>query len=160
METAQNSEVLWESALHASEADLLTASLPEAVALGTVYRDDVRTWQRVEIISGRAGARWAYWAPWTNYEVRQPGVGPHPEFHVVLDTIFNASAPHFVGMLAVPYAGKLPGQPHTHTWVIIDPIAPPPPPVYVREEKQAVRYERSDEVYDVETKQLTQVTRT
>lgn len=154
-------EFVWESTLHESESQLLTNDLPIAAPLGTCVVDNGRTWQRVEIISGRAGARWAYWAPWRNEAVHQPGVGPHPQFKVVLDSIFNSSATHFVGMLAVPYAGHAPGQSAMSTgtlvWVITHPIAPPPPPVYVREEKQTVRYERSDEVYDVETKQLTQV---
>ena|SRR5437667_3638713 len=110
---------------------------------------DVQTWQRIEIVSGNTGGRWAYWAAWKAKDGR-PGIGPHPELKAIADKIFNGDAAHFIGMLDIPYV-RLPGQ-IALSWVCLSPTRSyPPPPQIEFEPKPSIRYEKSKEVFDVDT---------
>jgi hypothetical protein len=106
--------------------------------LGTPYpttdpAGSSQTWSRVFIRSGAIGGRWAYWFN-------------RADHIAIADRIWNAGAPHFIGMLAVPYTGTV-----GPAWVLIDPAASPPTGAIELEpeRRQGTRYERSKEVFDV-----------
>ena len=143
----------WELALDTAEQSPF-GDLPASPSSGQAYSgvgtDGMqRRWVAVQILSGNAGARWAYWAPWFDPGGRA-GQGPNPAFFAIADKIFNGDAPHFIGMLAEPYVrGKDP-----MAWVLTDPKPVGPRIVYEVELPKPARherYERSREVYDVET---------
>lgn len=145
----------WENAVDKSEETLLTANLPkpEDFPAGFTAPDQGsdgvhRKWLRVDIVAGSAGARWAYWQYWNDPKTKQRGIGPHPEHQAIADSLFNGDAPHFIGMLGVPYVGKYGPK---AAWVLIEPHVTPAPTARIFEEKQAERYEKSREIYDVET---------
>src|SRR5262245_6161080 len=127
----------WEATVDADDANPLASSLPNPSTLGTVYydTDHNRSWTRVLITGGKVGGRWAYW------QDRNTST-------VIADSIFNSGAHHFAGMLANPYTRN---QSNTLVWVLTHPIVSPPPRPLTLEDKPKVRYEKSREVYDVET---------
>lgn len=144
----------WEKSVESAEINPLTANLPITAAPGQVFREESsdgiwREWLRVEVVAGNAGARWAYWSAWKEKTDRL-GIGPNPESKVIADAIFNGDASHFCGMLATPFPGKIAGGPNL-AWVMTSPRITPPRPglVYLEETKE--RYEKSREVYDVQT---------
>jgi len=152
----------WELAVDTAEQSPISAALPDNVPVGEFYTAQgsdgiVRKWQRVTILSGNVGARWAYWVPWKmrdpDHGRERPGIGPHPAYHVVVDRIFNGDAAHFVGMLAIPYVGKIPGSVDSTAWVLVEPRAHADqnPVRYSEPDPVKERYEKSKEVYDVET---------
>jgi hypothetical protein len=151
----------WESVVDAADAvdSLMTTNLPAVAKPGDTYTGagveggGLRTWQRVVVIAGSVGGRWAYWAPWSTPDKRA-GQGVNPAFHVIADKIFNSDAHHFVGMLAVPYVNKALAA--GGTWVLTSPIAEPPRTIYAYEHEGEsasgrLRYEKSNEIYDVDT---------
>lgn len=148
----------WEHAVDIADQSPITSGLPEAVPVGTFYThtgvDGVeRKWLRVLIISGNVGGRWAYWAHWKNPETNRDGIGPHPKHCVIADKIFNGDVAHFVGMLGIPYVGKVPNV-DSSAWVLVEPKVQGPTTVHVQDHGLRIgeqRYERSKEVYDVET---------
>jgi hypothetical protein len=145
----------WTQALDTAELSPITANLPKEFKAGDVHHelaeDNIhRKWLAVEIISGNSGSRWAYWAPWLNENGRY-GSGPHPQFKAIADGIFNGDAAHFIGMLGVPYA-RIPLTPSV-AWVLVSPRAIPPPVTRIVEEQTAPRYEKSREVFDVDSQQ-------
>lgn len=152
----------WESAVDSAELSPITANLPADTQAGEMFEEDGadgvrRVWRRVVIVGGNVGSRWAYWAPWQQEDEAtkrmRAGSGPHPEYKVVADKIFNGDAAHFAGMLGVPYQGKIPGV-DSLAWVLVTPRAEGPRVVHVQErdgERGRERYERSKEVHDVET---------
>lgn len=147
----------WENSIDAADSSPITANLPPDAETGSVFTDAhcsdgvERTWVRVRIITGSVGARWAYWLNWTNPLTGQPGIGPHAEHKVVADRIFNGDANHFVGMLGVPFAGKMSGV-ESRAWVLVHPKPEGPRVVHVQEDRLGKeRYEKSKEVHDVET---------
>lgn len=150
----------WEQSIDVADSSPITANLPENTRIGEEFVDDkasdgvVRRWLRVEVVAGNAGARWAYWLGWIDEKTRQAGIGPHPEWKVVADKIFNGDATHFLGMLGVPYPGKVAGVEST-AWVLVSPKQQGPVTVHVREDKPKERYEKSKEVHDVETGKTT-----
>jgi hypothetical protein len=141
----------WELASDAAERNPL-ADLPENPTPGTrwdgVGTDGVnRKWIAVRVVAGNHGGRWAYWRPWIT-DKGQNGVGEHPNFIAIADRIFNGDGSNFVGMFGVAYTG-----PNTY-WILVDPkpeaprvqwMVEPAPPA------KSERYERSKEIYDVET---------
>ena len=135
----------WEQAVDQSEQQFMTSRLPANAQLGTAIQDEMLVWQRVRIISGSVGARWLYWA--------KPGVKDN--YDVIADKIFNGDVNHFVGMLATPYAPQ-PGV-HPEAWALISPRYKPPAPTYVREVKPKIRYERSDEIMNLDTGEIEHV---
>ena len=146
----------WELAVDEAERNPLTANLPKEFAAGDRFEETgadgvQRRWLAVTVVSGNVAGRWAYWAPWTvdaSYPSRA-GQGPHPSHFAVADRIFNGDVNHFIGMLANPWV-KMPGvQPPS--WVLVDPKMSAPPLTYHRAEPVKERYERSKEVFDVET---------
>jgi len=151
----------WEQSLDAADSSPITANLPDADNShdGDVYVDDkctdgiIRTWLRVRIVSGNAGARWVYWLNWTDQATRQPGIGPHPDYKAVADKLFNGDANHFVGMLGVPYAGRAGGVVESSAWVLVSPKQQGEAVAYGRDQvrRGETRYEKSKEVHDVET---------
>jgi hypothetical protein len=153
----------WEAVVDTVDSpdSIMTTNLPTDAPVGATYTDasaggvggGLRTWQRVVVIAGSVGGRWAYWAPWSTPDKRA-GQGINPEFKVIADKIFNSDAHHFVGMLAVPYVSKALAV--DGTWVLTSPIAEPPRTIYAHERDgdgsaTRTRYEKSNEVYDVET---------
>jgi hypothetical protein len=151
----------WESVVDAADAvdSLMTTNLPTDAKPGDTYTGagveggGLRTWRRVIVVAGNVGGRWAYWAPWATADKRA-GQGVNPAFHVIADKIFNSDAHHFVGMLAVPYVNKALAA--AGTWVLTSPVAEPPRTIYAYEREGEstsgrLRYEKSNEVYDVET---------
>jgi hypothetical protein len=154
----------WEAVVDAADAvdSLMTTDLPTNAQPGDTYTGaaaeggvggGIRSWRRVIVIAGSVGGRWAYWAPWATID-KCAGQGVNPEFKVIADKIFNSDAHHFVGMLAVPYVNKALAV--GGTWVLTSPIAEPPRTIYVHERDgdgsaTRTRYEKSNEVYDVET---------
>lgn len=145
----------WETSLDAAEQHPLTEHLPVDAPAGTLFQelgpDDVlRRWQRVTIVAGNSGSRWAYWAAWIDKSTGRYGVGPHPEFQAIADGIFNGDAGHFIGMLGVPFT-RLPSR--SLAWVLVSPRLTPPPLVKIPETPPAVRYEKSKETFDVETQE-------
>ena len=145
----------WTQALDSAELAPLTANLPKEFSAGDRFHeladgDQHREWLAVEIVSGNSGSRWAYWAPWLNPEGRY-GTGPNPQFKAIADGIFNGDAAHFIGMLGVPYT-KIPLT-SSVVWVLVSPRLVAPPTVRVVEEKPDVRYEKSKEVFDVESQE-------
>lgn len=157
----------WQTNLDASEITLLTANLPTMPTPGDVCTDVdstgvVRTWRAVKIVAGSTGARWAYWHAWKDHSTGANGIGAHPQHHVIADKIFNGDAAHFVGMLGVPYV-QMPGVYNSGgaggvvAWVLISPKATAPVQEYAQREPVRERYERSKEVYDVETKETKQI---
>ena len=154
----------WELAVDAAEQTPLTADLPEDATPGDIYKVTaadgvVRTWRRVIVISGNVGGRWAYWASWMREDEATrrnvPGQGLHPSGSVVADKIFNGDAAHFVGMLATPYVA-VPGV-KPHAWVLIDPRAEGPRTTWAEAKETRERYEKSKEIYDVETGRSTRL---
>lgn len=151
----------WESALDVAELSPITTNLPSDASVGAIFEetgsDGVRRlWRRVLIVAGNVGGRWAYWQSWEDKDSAtgrtRAGIGPHPSHHVIADKIFNGDASHFVGMLGVPYAGRLGvGNVDSTAWVLVEPKMQGPRVVHVREEKPKERYEKSKEVYDLET---------
>lgn len=142
----------WETAVDVAENNHLTAQLPADAPAGTAYlelgTDNIhRRFLRCDVVGGNPGARWAYWNSWKDGDGNK-GIGPHPNFQIVVDGIFNGDATHFCGMLAVPYGGQFSSR---LVWVLIEPRVSPPPISRLYEEKSGPRYERSREVYDVET---------
>jgi hypothetical protein len=94
-------------------------------------------WLRVHLHGGAIGGRWAYWF--------------HKDTHLALaDRIWNAEANHFIGMLAHPFSGT-----KGPAWVLLTPKAvPPPQTIDVEPEKtKGPRYERSKEVFDVDSQE-------
>lgn len=158
-----NKIMTWQDAVDKSELSPLTADLPATAALGDKFvqpnptGDEIsRVWLYVSIVAGNVGGRWAYWAAWKDVN-GIPGIGTHPEFKVVADKIFNGDAAHFVGMLGLPYVGKVPGV-ESNAWVLVEPKMEAPKVTHVIEDKSAngaQRYERSKEVYDVSTGEST-----
>ncbi len=139
----------WSNAVDQAEDTPITGNLPDIAPPGMVFDDTapdgtVRRWQRILIVGGALSGRWAYWKLWT--DEGRPAYGPHPQFHAIADTIFNGDVPHFIGMLGAPYA-RTPGP----AWVLISPKMTGTRPVLLPEEKPRVRYEKSKEVFDVET---------
>lgn len=132
----------WETALDDAEITRLDDGLPTDIPAGTIHAQDGRRWLRVRIVRGNTGGRWAYWLRMVN--------GEHEGFDAVVDKIFNGDAAHFIGMLAVPYA-KIPGNAEILAWVLVEPKVIGPRVVRAQEEPVKERYERSKEVYDVET---------
>ena len=95
----------WEQTVDiADTGNVLTANLSDVGTPGDVFTDlhaadgVVRSWVRVQIISGSVGARWAYWD-------KAASSGEAVQYRVVADKIFNSNATHFAGLLHVPYAG-------------------------------------------------------
>ncbi len=132
----------WEQAVDAAEANPLTANLPGEAPPGMEWSELsqdglTRQWVRVTVVTGRAGGRWAYWAK-------------KEDFTVVVDTLFNGDAHHFVGMLAIPFTPF-----STHHWVLVSPKVVPPPTPRPELDKPTTRYERSKEVYNVDTGETT-----
>src|SRR4029077_8464158 len=85
----------WSNAVDSAN-DLSIQDLPDLPA-GSIFKDvGLRVWQRVQILGGANGGRWAYWVGAKSE--------PHPKFHAIADTLFNGDAVHFIGMLGVPYA--------------------------------------------------------
>lgn len=149
----------WESALDAAELSPLTANLPKEPRVGDVFEDPadgvVRRWVYVKIMAGNVGGRWAYWNAWFD-EAKRKGVGVNPRHEVVADKIFNGDAAHFAGMLAQPYVGRVQGVEST-AWVLVSPRMAGPTVEYARLPHDPVRYERSKEVYDVESGKTTKL---
>lgn len=108
---------------------------------GLAYRTsspggDVESWIRVQLTGGNVGGRWAYWRNKTEYTA-------------LADRLWNPAQPHFIGMLAQPYSGT-----KGPAWVLTHPLGEPPPSTIEIEPVAAkVRYERSKEVYDVDSRQ-------
>jgi hypothetical protein len=157
----------WQQASDQSDVASLTADLPTEYPLGGKYIQEVaneppRVWQRIDIVSGKVAGRWCYWHPWSTKNphsgLPMPGLGPNPLYQGIADTIFNGDAPHFIGMLGVPYSGKVPGL-STHAWVLVSPRFLPPPEIKQYEDKPRERYERSKEIYDVDTGLATKLPR-
>lgn len=145
----------WERAVDAAEMSPLTANLPKEFVPGDTHHElgdgDIhRQWLAVEILHGNSGARWAYWAPWIGDNGRY-GVGPNPKHLAIADAIFNGDAAHFIGMLGVPYA-KIPGTPQT-VWVLVSPRLVAPPTIKIVEQPGSTRYEKSKDVFDVNTQE-------
>jgi hypothetical protein len=153
----------WELAQDAVDRSPL-GDLPEDPFAGQIHEgvgsDGVmRHWIAVAVLHGNPAGRWAYWAPWTTAE-KQSGIGPHPSNLAIADKIFNGDVHNFIGMLAVPYVPRR--DTASVMWVLVDPKPSGPkieyvvePPLPARHE----RYERSREVYDVETDTTTPVER-
>lgn len=152
----------WETSLDQAELSPLTANLPHSPVAGQVFEEvatdaTARKWVAVRVLGGSNGARWAYWAAWwvPGVEPRRTGVGPNPDYIVVLDRLFNGDAPLFLGMAAEPYVRVGDGRGgciESIVWVLVEPRMSGPRVVKVgREERVGERYERSKEVYDVET---------
>lgn len=142
----------WSNAVDQAEQFPLMSNLPETASPGFFFEESapdgtIRRWQRVYIVGGATGGRWAYWKAWTIEG--KPGLGPHPHFHAIADSIFNGDVPHFIGMLGAPYLKGSPGP----AWVLVSPRMNPPHPVNIPEEKSHIRYEKSNEVFDVETQE-------
>lgn len=136
----------WEQAVDAAEMSPLTVNLPATGALGAEFVDEDRKWVRVRIIGGNVGGRWAYWhVPCT--------VAPRVDWSVIADKIFNGDAHHFVGMLAIPFV-RVHGVVQ-EGWVLVEPRVQPPAPVYERAAPVGERYEKSREVFDVDTGKVT-----
>lgn len=147
----------WERALDQAEQNPLTANLPKEAPPGMIWVETspdgiFRKWVRVEIVAGSVGSRWAYWKEW-KAENGQRGIGVHPQHQVIGDRIFNGDVAHFAGMLAMPYAGPFVDK---QAWVLLEPRSKPPANVPERMTTDA-RYERSREVYDVETGEITPI---
>lgn len=136
-----------------------TPQLPEKPQPGETYIEDCadgtqKQWLAVQVHAGNTGGRWAYWSPW---ELKDPqgnsfhptrwGVGPHPNYKAIADRVFNGDAAHFIGMLAVPYVRRL----ESTSWVLVSPRMEGPKVIRVIVEKPSERYEKSKEVFDVET---------
>lgn len=135
----------WESAVDQADANRLTQNLPEGVPVGFVQAETgpdniFRKWVYCEVSGGNPGSRWAYWSN-------------KAECRIIVDRIFNGDASHFAGMLAHPYAGTF----HTtKVWVMLEPRAERIPET--REaERSDQRYERSREIFDVETQSTTKL---
>jgi hypothetical protein len=146
----------WSSTLdHADETPL--PELPSDAEPGVLWEEPVeggrRLWRRVEIVSGITGGRWAYWKQ-TADSIQRSTI-PHPEGKAIADRIFNGDAPHFIGMLAIPYT-HIPYQ-TVLAWVLVDPKLVPPRPIWVIEEKLKTRYEKSKTVFDAETQESTEL---
>lgn len=132
----------WEKSVDQAEQTPLTADLPKDAPLGAKFQQPIedggfRIWIRVKLIAGNVGARWAYWRNASTFEA-------------IADNIFNGDAAHFIGMLGIPFTGKIPGV-DTEAWVLVSPRIVAPPEERTYEEKSRERYERSHEVYDVNT---------
>ena len=126
----------------------LNDPLPD-LPLGTIWSEpigdgDRRQWQRVDVLTGTIGGRWAYWKNWYGPDGR-PGIGHHPQFWAIVDWLWNPNATHFIGMLQRPYTGS------GLYWVLISPKMTPPRPQVEIEETTGTRYERSKDVFDEET---------
>ena len=149
---------LWQESIDQAESpsgDLLP-NLPEEGTLGQVFVESKenlpdRKWLYCEILTGSIGARWAYWMGWIDPITNRLGLGPNPKHVVIVDRIFNGDAPHFVGMLASPFAGRKHQGQQVCEWVLVEPKVIPPNPVPVREIRDRERYEKSKIIYDVET---------
>lgn len=146
----------WELAVDASEVSSL-GDLPAAPEPGQLYEGAgsdgiIRRWVAVRIAYGNPAARWAYWLPWSDGHVLRAGIGPNPNHLAIADKLFNGDAHNFIGMLAVPYVkSQFPDQ---TVWVLTDPKPSGPRVEYVVEPplpSRHDRYERSKEVFDVET---------
>lgn len=142
----------WESALDTAELSPITARLPVEFEPGDRHQESatdgtVRKWIAVKIVSGNTGGRWAYWV--THVQ------NPREDFRAIADKIFNGDAAHFVGMLGTPYV-RVPGV-ESKAWVLVEPRATAPVREWVREEKVGERYERSKDVYDVDTGKTTRL---
>ena len=108
-----------------------------------------RKWQRVEVLVGTIDGRWAYWQSWWGPD-GHPGIGDHPQFWAVADRLWNGEAVHYIGMLQKPYTGK------GLYWVQISPkVSPPRHQIEI--EETTTRYERSKEIFDVETGRVTKL---
>lgn len=164
MDTRQVNE--WGKALDAAEMSPITANLPKLFASGDRFHetgsdgsttcstssDDVhREWLAIEIIAGNSGGRWGYWAPWIDPATGRYGVGPNPKRQAIADAIFNGDAAHFIGMLGLPYT-RIPGTSST-VWVLVSPRLVAPPTIRIVDEKPATRYEKSKDVFDVDTQE-------
>ena len=136
----------WESAVDAVEFSPLTVNLPVNDAMGSVvgteFVDGNRKWLRCKVVAGNTGGRWAYW----HSDSVKAGGG---KYNVIADKIFNGDAHHFVGMLAVPYTKQVGVD--CLMWVLVEPRTFAPAREWVREEPLKSRYEKSKEVYDVNT---------
>lgn len=162
----QQSLRTWEQTVDTAETQPLGANLPNLDGLppGVEYIEPIndlitRRWRLVTVNYGQTGGRWAYYLAWTE-DGKPAQSGPSPAYDVVVDKLFNGDAPHFAGMLADPWAGR---PKHDKTvvkmWVLVEPKATPPPTIYEVEEKPKERYEKSREIYDVETGQTTKIDR-
>ena len=141
----------WSQAVDESLVSAIVSNLPEDAAPGTLMEEALtdgrhRLWQRVVLISGAVGGRWAYWKSWKT-PAGQWGVGAHPEWLSIADILFNGDAHHFIGMLPTPYV-PLPQAPPLQAWVLVSPKLEAPRPVFVPEEKRE-RYEKSKEVFNL-----------
>jgi hypothetical protein len=144
--------------LDEAEQKSMIADLPVDQEPGVTFIETVgeirRVWLRVLIIAGSTGGRWAYWASWKDPQGRS-GVGAHPQRLGIADKIFNGDAAHFIGMLGVPHQ-NIPGTPIA-SWVLVEPKAKPPVIRTEFEEKPKIRYEKSKDVYDVNTQTSTEL---
>lgn len=148
----------WSNVMDIAEQSPITSNLPKEAPAGILFEDKsddgvYRKWLRVDIVGGNTGGRWAYWAPWFNEG--RIGVGPHPQYKALADGIFNGDAAHFIGMLGIPYV-KTPGV-STLMWVMIEPRSVGGRIPTVVDEKPSMRYEKSREVFDVETQTTTKL---
>src|SRR5262249_37384024 len=145
-----------ESLDSALETEPLTANLPRDYPVGGKFLDGNRLWQRIRIITGKTGGKWAYWVGASH---KAEKIHPNERFEVIADTIFNGDTWHFAGMLAVPYPGKIAGVKDTLAWVLIEPRTKEFRYATTELYKDSMltldgkRYEKSREVYDVETKE-------
>jgi len=144
----------WSNAVDSAN-DLAIQDLPDLPA-GSIFKDaGLRVWQRVSVVGGANGGRWAYWVSWKT-KLGSPGIGPDRDFHAIADTLFNGDAFHFIGMLGVPYA-RVPGSEPSLAWVVIEPRMSAPPVSRVFEDKPSVRYEKSKDVFNVESQGTTKL---
>jgi hypothetical protein len=146
----------WQQAVDTAELSPLTQNLPKEFTAGDIHHelgtDDIhRKWLAVEIVAGNSGSRWAYWAAWIDPKTGRYGVGPNPRHQAIADGIFNGDAAHFIGMLGIPYA-KIPIVAST-VWVLVSPRMTGPPPQRIVDETPKTRYEKSKEVFDVNTQE-------
>jgi len=150
---------VWSDAVDRAEQFQLTLGLPDNLPAGTLYHQQAtdqqaqRLWQRIDVVSGPAGGRWAYWQSWKD-DKGNPGIGPHPEFKAIADTLFNGDAVHFIGMLGIPYP-RVPGT-SSLQWVLIEPRMTGSNRG-IMEEKPNERYEKSNEVFDLGTQTTTKL---
>src|SRR5215471_3937541 len=130
-----------------NDENAIQAELPTSYPIGGRHLVDNKIYQRVRVISGPAGSRWAYWVGASH---RAEKVHPNARYEVIADTIFNGDAWHFAGMLIVPYAGKVSGE--SEAWILVEPRVkevPIHPHLYNDVERYSTldgkRYEKSKE---------------
>ena len=133
----------WSNTVDEADHTNIALNLPDEGELGSVIQDGIRLWRRVLVVSGNVGGRWAYWK---NLVANKP----LDNFEVIADKIFNCDAYHFAGMLANPYS-PIPGKSQP-VWILAHPRITSAPIINYRQmNKPRIRYERSNEIYDIET---------